>query len=56
MQSIGRSKFKELPESVLVTRKLKKTPLGAEYIVRDLIGSERVECIMTTSGRVLRKK
>ncbi len=42
-QTLRRSKFKELLESELRTRKLSASKLSMEYHIHDLIGSDLVE-------------
>lgn len=52
---IRKSKFKETLLTELLTRDNKKTSkLGVTYYLLDLIGSESVKLISTTSGPLLR--
>lgn len=55
LRMIAKSKYSEILESELLKRKLpKKAVLSTEYHILDLIGSEAVKCIPTTSGTLLR--
>lgn len=52
---IRKSKFKETLLTELLTRTNKKTSkLGVTYYILDLIGSESVKLVSTTSGPLLR--
>lgn len=49
LQSVSRSKFGELLESELKSRKLRVSKLAVEYHIHDLIGSDQLERLATCS-------
>lgn len=53
-QMIKRSKYKEILQRDLESRRLTVSQLGMEYHIHDIIGAELVECMRTTSGPLLR--
>lgn len=54
---IKKSKFKEISKQNLINRKLPpEVKLPIQYHILDLIGSDRVQCIRSPTGLILRCK
>lgn len=54
LNTIRKAKYGEMLESELRNRQLRALKIGMEYHIHDIIGAELVECIETTSGKLLR--
>lgn len=55
INTIKKSKFREILQSELEQRKLKRSEkLGMSYYIHDIMGADLVQCIETTSGNLLR--
>uniref|UniRef100_T1IN07 Serine/threonine-protein kinase 19 n=1 Tax=Strigamia maritima TaxID=126957 RepID=T1IN07_STRMM len=57
LQIVKKSKYGEILQNELETRKLPKgAKLGIMYHIHDIVGAELVNCIYTSSGRLIREK
>lgn len=56
LNTIRKAKYSEMLQTELESRQIRALKLGMAYHIHDIIGAELVECIETTSGKLLRAK